>query len=266
MALALLQVTLGSYVATTALYLGYVIDLRDRTALWARRALLLSFVLHLAANVAWVADLGPTRLAGTFGALPLATWLLVAAYLLLDWRVPLRLLGAFVTPVVSLALLTCCLVHPSVRPVGEQLQGILRPIHISLAFLAATALALASGVSALYLLLERQLKAKRLSPRLRRLPSLETLDRINYRCVTIGFPVYTAALIVGGVWAARLLVIGWRPQYTLAVIGWVAIGALLQARLMAGWRGRRAAVLTLAGSAAVLLVVLHYVARGVGAS
>ncbi len=264
MAVGLVQAAFGLYAAATVLYCGYVVTLRDAVATWARRLLLGAFAVHLVADVTWIADLGSERLVGTFGALPLATWVLVGGYVLLDWRVPLRLLGAFVAPTAAFSLLLCALVHPDVRPVGPQLSGLLRNLHVSLAFLGAAALVLACGVAVLYLVLEVQLKRKRLSRLVRHLPSLETLDRVNYRCVTIGFPLYTAALVLGGVWAARLVVVGWQPQHTVAVLGWVAFGVLLQARLMAGWRGRRAALLTIAGSSLVLVVLLSYALRGAG--
>jgi len=44
----------------------------------------------------------------------------------------------------------------------------------------------------MYLLMERELKRKKLGAIFKRLPSLDVLDDINYRCLTIGFPLHHA--------------------------------------------------------------------------
>ncbi len=147
-----------------------------------------------------------------------------------------------------------------------QVRGALLPVHISLALIGVAALALACGVAVLYLLLERQLKHKRFGRVFHRFPSLETLDQINYRCVTIGFPIYTIALLLGGLWAYRLLdgAGQFRLEWGMALLAWLLFGVLLQARIIVGWRGRRAALLTIAGFSVVLGVLAQYLVRGGG--
>ena len=52
-----------------------------------------------------------------------------------------------------------------------------------------------------------------------------------------------------------------RPEYLLTVIAWAVLGALLLARLATGWRGRRAAWLTVGGFSAAALVLVGYFLR-----
>jgi len=47
----------------------------------------------------------------------------------------------------------------------------------------------------------------------------------------------------------------------LAAVTWLAYAALLIARSVYGWRGRRAAILTLQGFASALAVLLIYLVR-----
>ena len=47
----------------------------------------------------------------------------------------------------------------------------------------------------MYLLQEKQVKRKKMGALFRRLPSLDVLDDINYRCLTIGFPFLTVGII-----------------------------------------------------------------------
>jgi ABC-type transport system involved in cytochrome c biogenesis permease subunit len=110
----------------------------------------------------------------------------------------------------------------------------------------------------MYLLQERQLKSKSLGAIYYRLPSLEFLDLLGHRSLLIGFPLLTAGLIAGAIQAhhawGRFLT--WDPTQVLSLLAWVVYAGILQARLTAGWRGRKAAILSILGFCAVLLTFL----------
>ena len=67
------------------------------------------------------------------------------------------------------------------------------------------------------------------------------------------------------IWVARLGLLrqaaAVRPEYIFALATWAAFGVLLIARVGAGWRGRRAAWLTLGGFGGAMLVLLAYFLR-----
>jgi len=90
--------------------------------------------------------------------------------------------------------------------------------------------------------------------RLAALPSLATLDRVAYRTAIVAFPVYTFAVIAGALWAevAWGRYWGWDPKETCAFITWVCYAAYLHARATAGWRGTKAAWISVVGFASVL--------------
>jgi ABC-type uncharacterized transport system permease subunit len=52
-------------------------------------------------------------------------------------------------------------------------------------------------------------------------------------------------------------------QYAIATVAWLLYAALLLARVTAGLRGRRAALMTLAGFATSMIVLIIYFLRGV---
>ena len=135
--------------------------------------------------------------------------------------------------------------------------------HIFLATLGVATFALASIIEVLYLVQERRLKRKELDRLRSGGAPLDTLDRLAARCVSIGFPIFTVALVTGAVVVARMGLVQKgvvRPEYVLAVASWLAFGVLLVARV-GGWQGRRAAWLTVSGFAGVLLVVVGYFIR-----
>jgi len=102
--------------------------------------------------------------------------------------------------------------------------------------------------------------------RLAALPSLATLDRVAYRTAIVAFPVYTFAVIAGAMWAevAWGRYWGWDPKETCAFISWVFYAAYLHARATAGWRGTRAAWVSVLGFMSVLfnLFVINIVVSG----
>ncbi len=87
-----------------------------------------------------------------------------------------------------------------------------------------------------------------------RLPASRTLDLLAYRTTAFGFPIWTFAIIAGAIWAQSAWgrYWGWDPKETWSFIVWVVFAAYLHARSTAGWRGRRAAWISLVGFAAML--------------
>lgn len=129
--------------------------------------------------------------------------------------------------------------------------------HIGCAIAGMTAFAVSAAMSGLYLMVEKKLKSKMWVMRSPKIPSLSTLDNLNLKGLLIGFPLYTAALLLGSAEAfhgeGEL-----RLSYIVALGSWLIYGGVLQARLTAGWRGRRAALLTLIAFLGLLLVAARY--------
>jgi cytochrome c-type biogenesis protein CcsB len=91
-----------------------------------------------------------------------------------------------------------------------------------------------------------------------RLPSIEQLDRLAYRTIVFGFPIWTFGVIAGAIWADEAWgrYWGWDPVETWAFITWVIYAAFLHARATAGWRGRRAHYVQLLGFASLAFNIL----------
>jgi cytochrome c-type biogenesis protein CcsB len=199
-------------------------------------------------------------------ALSFLALLLVGIFLGVQRSRPLVALGAVVSPVAFALTLTADLVYEGARPLPPALRSPLLPVHVVLAFLGDAVFALASSASLLYLVQERRLKSRRVRGWLGRLPSLETLDRLNYRCLVWGLVLLTLGIVSGIVWAHAAWGRFWSsdPKLVFSLVTWVIYVVLLQGRMTAGWRGRRAATLTIAGFTVILVSLVGVSVLGLG--
>ncbi|HEY0190708.1 MAG TPA: cytochrome c biogenesis protein CcsA, partial [Kofleriaceae bacterium] len=227
-----------------------------RAALWL---VVIAFVAH-GTDIGWRGTQHVHPAQSVREAIGLLAFIITGGYLLASMRFRLILGGAAVMPV-SLVLLVVARLTPA-GTAPEDLSSLGR-IHISLATLGVAVFALASALSAIYLVEDRALRRKKfdaLAFKDRGAP-LESIDRLSHRLVWVGFPIFTLALILGAVWVAKLGAALDRPEYALAVVTWIVFAGLLVMRQAYGWRGRKAARLTLAGFGAALLVLLIYLLR-----
>ncbi|HWA67459.1 MAG TPA: c-type cytochrome biogenesis protein CcsB [Mycobacteriales bacterium] len=193
-----------------------------------------------------------------------------------------RCLGAFLmAPVVLYLGLAGTVLYAAPGPLVPALNSYWIKIHVVAAITATGAFMVSGVVTILYLLKERYERGKpplhvsalarlrspmhpeqvSLGPGtaaavemtsargglMRALPSAASLDRLAYRVITFAFPVWTFAIIAGAIWAEQAWsrYWGWDPKETWSFITWLGYAAYLHARATAGWRGRRAATLSL---------------------
>jgi cytochrome c-type biogenesis protein CcsB len=74
----------------------------------------------------------------------------------------------------------------------------------------------------------------------------------------MGFIFLSLGIITGSVWAnfAWGSYWSWDPKETWSLITWLIYAALLHARLVRGWRGKRIAVMAIVGFVSVLFTYL----------
>ena len=187
-------------------------------------------------------------------------FILTGGYLVASTRYRLTLGGVVVMPVALVLLLLARLTPAGSDP--ESLSSLGR-IHIVLATVGVAIFALASVLSAIYIAEDRALKKKNFDGAAFKDGGapIEALDRISHRLIWVGFPIFTIALVLGAVWVSRLGESLARIEYVLAAITWIAFATLIVARQIYGWRGRRAARLTLEGFASALAVLVIYLIR-----
>jgi len=254
----LFKATLLAYFVATLLYLIGVISRREPLGKFAKWVLVTGFTAHCATLLArWLAT-GHTPAASLYEALSFFAWALVGTYLLFDLRYRIAVLGAFVCPMALVLMIGGTVAPKQVAAANPVLDSWWFPVHVTLAFLGYAVFAVAAMAGVMYLLQERRVKKKQFSGLFYRLPSLDTLDSINYKCLTFGFPLMTMGMISGAIWANTAWGGYWRwdPKETGALVVWFLYAALLHGRLTIGWRGRRAAIFAIIGFICLLTTFL----------
>jgi cytochrome c-type biogenesis protein CcsB len=193
------------------------------------------------------------------------TCVAVAFFLAVMIRYRAYYLGLFVMIAVVLVLgLAETVIYTPAGPLVPALQSYWLAIHVTAMTLATGVFFVAAVIGVTYLFVDRH--ARRVAAGrsagadgiLRRLPGPEALDRLAYRTVVFGFPIWTFGVMAGAIWADKAWgsYWSWDPTETWAFITWVVYACFLHARATAGWRGRRAAYIQLAGFGCVLFNVL----------
>ncbi len=240
---------LACYALSAALFVFDRLSGRTQATGYAVAILGAGVVFHAFDLTARGLQAGNIPVANFAQALSFLAWLTALAGLLMIVRLRLAVIGAFVAPAVTLALGAASLTMSSGRVVlPASLRSVWLPIHVTLAILGYAMFVLAASVSIAYLAYESRLKSKRaIGPANEGAPSLEKLDRINYRLLGWGFIMLSLAIVSGAIWAdARWGHFwSWEPIECWSLAIWVLYAGLLESRLTIGWRGRRAAALTL---------------------
>jgi cytochrome c-type biogenesis protein CcsB len=174
----------------------------------------------------------------TLSLAAVVTWLVVLR------KFPIRRMSVWLLlPVVVLMFLGGVVLYTTAAPVQPALQSYWLAIHVFAIALGSGMVLVPGVVSVLYLVKVRKPQWAT------RLPAADVLDQVAYRTTVFAFPIYTAGVIFGAIWAESAWgrFWGWDPKETVAFVAWIVYAAYLHSRATAGWRGGRAAVINVVG-------------------
>jgi len=208
---------------------------------------------------AWLAHGGAVIQRGVaMGAFPLTNlgeyllmlgWVIMTLHLALWFAGRVYAAGLVLPPLAGLACVAAMPLLASSATRDTPDGGVWFLIHTAISTLGMATLCVALAMSLIYLAKDRALKTGRTLRLLKRLPSLETCDRIGFRSLWIGFILLTFGIGTGVVMNEAIYnkfwVLGFKQIMPLAA--WIVFAAVLVARLKLGVRGRKSAYLTIAG-------------------
>jgi ABC-type transport system involved in cytochrome c biogenesis permease subunit len=227
---------------------------RAATTLLLLGALVHTFVIGMQTmEVRHVPVANPSRAVSTF------VWLLTLSYLYLELTTDERSMGVFILPVV-IGLQVIPALYPGMEKSDPVLDSPWFWVHVSSLLFAYASFGLAGLLGVTYMLQFKEIKKKHLGYFYTRLPSLQILDVMNSRAVTVGWIFLTLGVIVGVVWTAQARGVDPNdpnikamslddPKIFVAMLTWTVYSFAFVARRTLGWTGRRAAWLSSLGFA-----------------
>jgi HemX protein len=179
-------------------------------------------------------------LTNTFEATIFIAWAAVLFYLLVGPSYRVSFLGAFTAPLAfALELIALLGLNDTLRTDLSRSPWV--EFHAGIGILSIGALGLAFVASVMYLIQERQLKSRKLSPSFLLLPSIEQLDVISHRLILLGFTMLTAG-VIGGMISYHIVGHWSLAKIIWAISVWLLYGAQIAARRVWSVRGRRSAL------------------------
>lgn len=258
----LLSVTTFAYLLCSVFYLGGIV-FRFAPLLSAGSVFGIATLAIQTAGIIlrWIESYqmgyGHAPLSNLYESLVFAAWAIMFIYLLLERRIRHRALGVFPALFAFLAMAYASFskgIDSTIQPLLPALKSNWLIAHVITCFLGYAAFAVSTGISIVYLLQRTRKTNPHPSGVFAMLPNQRELDEFNYQMVLFGFLWLTIGIITGSVWAnsAWGTYWSWDPKETWSLITWFIYAALLHARSMQGWRGKRVAWLSLLGFGCVL--------------
>ncbi|HKJ82649.1 MAG TPA: c-type cytochrome biogenesis protein CcsB [Mariprofundaceae bacterium] len=198
-------------------------------------------------------DIGHAPVSNLYEVFILLFCITSVIYLNFERRYNVRSMGAFVLTIVSAGVFfgiwLSSVGQADIKPLVPALQSYWMKIHVPMNFIGYSSFAVACAAGAAYLVRDRLERKGSNAKFLASFPTLDQLDQLAYKAVSIGFPAFTLATILGAAWAAEAWggYWSWDPKETWALIVWLTYGAYLHVRVSHGWQGRSLAWWTVAG-------------------
>lgn len=194
----------------------------------------------------WVAA-GRPPFSNMFESLVLFAWAVAVIYLLLRIRINVPLLAAPAALMSSLALAYASTFGFEIQPLVPALQSNWLTFHVFTCFLGYGGFAVSFLAGIGYLIADRA--GSTISPAVK-----DALESVMAKTVSFGFVFLTLGILTGAVWAnsAWGTYWSWDPKEVWSLITWLIYAVYLHCRFVRGWRGRRAAWISIFGFASVM--------------
>jgi cytochrome c-type biogenesis protein CcsB len=194
----------------------------------------------------WIAA-GRAPFSNMFESLVLFAWAVVVVYLAMQVRRKIPVLGAATALLAVLTLAYASTYETKIQPLMPALRSNWLTVHVFTVFLGYGGFGLAFLSSVAYLVAARA--GSKTRPE-----TVESFDLATGKTISFGFLFLTVGIIAGAVWAnsAWGTYWSWDPKETWSLITWFIYAVFLHCRFMRGWRGKRAAWISVIGFASVV--------------
>ena len=249
------SVALFSYLAASLGYFVYLVYRRPLVSSLSGGAVALGLISHTVSIGLHSAITGHGPYTTSYEIAMFLAWFIVVIYFLTEWKYKIKDLGSFVIPLVFLVMLVSVFLSKDAGLVPESEVRFWLTMHRTLSIIGYAAFSIAFAAGIMYLIQEHQVKSKKLGIMYFRMPSLEVLDDLNFKVITIGFPLFTLGFMTGSIWNTKMdqAFFSWDLAKTMPmVIVWLIYGLVFFGRMTTGLRGKKAAQFAILGFVTVI--------------
>lgn len=249
------NITVGMYLIAMVLYFIFFTMKNEKMGNYATQIIKIALIFHTIALVVRGIGAGRVPLTNQYEFATSFAWGIALCFIIFEKKYDFRAMGTFVTPIIFIIIGYAAMQNKGVRPLMPALQSNWLTIHVSTAVISYGAFGVACGVSGMYLLRER---FKQDDFFVKHIPSLEKLDIISYRTISLGYLFLTLVMVTGAIWAESAWgrYWAWDPKETWSFITWIIYSIYLHARIVKGWKGRKAALFSVIGFICVLFTYI----------
>jgi ABC-type transport system involved in cytochrome c biogenesis permease subunit len=240
----LFVITFILYILSAFYYLGFLFSKKPNSAKIGSALAVAGLAIHTAALVVRTIESGHAPFTNMYESLSFLSWASVLAYVIIDRKFKIPKIGPYIMLIVIglVALASSPLMPKEATPLVPALQSYWLWLHVSVTLLGEAFFAVAFITSIMYLAAKEADKK-------------EKWDSVSYRCVAVGFPLFTlGGLVFGMVWAYKAwgTYWSWDPKEVWSLITWIVFALYLHTRIVMGWKGKRSAVIAIIGFLAAL--------------
>ena len=170
-------------------------------------------------------------------------------YLVIELRTRHAETGYFILNIAFFFQLVSSLFIQDSAQVPEILRSFLFGLHVTAALLGYAAITIAGVYGFLYLMLYHEMKATRFGVIYKKLPTLETIERMAVTAIRLAFVILGCAMTFGLIWLHHLYanVYYYDPKLIGTFIIWVLYGFLSIAPVVRNFKGRKMMVVAILG-------------------
>lgn len=255
MELLLFYVAYIGYSLATVFFIVLFVTKDKKWGKLANKLFLLAFIGQTISLLVRGINAGRVPLTNQFEFASSFAWGIALVFLIFNNKYKLETMGTFVSPILFLIISYAAMRDKSIRPLMPALDSGWLVVHVSLAVISYGAFAVAAGTSFMFLNKQKTLEKNEVDTSKM---SLDDLDLISYRAISLGFIFLSLVMITGAIWAESAWgrYWAWDPKETWSFITWIIYAIYLHLRRSRGWSCRRAAIFAIAG---FISVVFTYV-------
>jgi len=225
---------------------------------WARavktKLLASTIVLHFLYLIIRTTEFDHPPVTTVFEILTVLALCVALAYLLIEIRSKARETGYFIINIAFFFQFISSVFIRDLVEVPEILRNNLFGLHVGSALLGYAAITLSAVYGFLYLMLYHEIKASKFGVIYKKLPNLETLERMSFTAFWMAFAFLGVAILVGFLWLPQtfLDVSYTDPKLVGTILLWLLYGAGILAKRLGDWKGRKVMILSVVGFGATI--------------